>query len=702
MNGLFLLVGLSLFLTGFSIYFRHALRHDRGVGLAALILPPVTWAYYGRRRSAFRLAAYLQIGGIASLLAGGLLWWSEDSAFRAAPKLLLHSQHNEFDGMAGGLNDTYMTRVESARHKISDPLAGKLNGHPFSIQSAEYIDGVLKLSQTGGYYSASEVSVFLGNRTLSGWSELLVSPGDQNVPEIHISWFEPGESIAETKIYKQGYSLDLQVEAAEENRLHAQMELILPDAVASFFVGVFDAYLNHLRYVDGRVDIRWDSQQTLQYVVAKYLKNHYEFNGLNVVRYDDMDTIDQFDAQSTTQLGVVISDQNGVQVETLFYLEKASEGWQVNARRSDFSGLNSFNQTASNKHQGRQNSRAHSDDIRRQGFGSTPNLATVRRAIVRPLNEVDQSRVTSSSTPTSASVASTPTDITPKTSPLKKESKTTVSLEQMQGNANAGSVASSSIIQPASGAATVSSAVSSAASSTVVKPSTADLSLVATIPTSSGKTSTFAAERERKPEDVPANTKATFLINSATRTDTSSELSSAAGSTSISSSALASARRDAATERANLIQPGVVTDQVQLAPATAASPATAPMVTEATIPTVTTSTTSTTSTTEATTTAATSSTSTTAEVAESPVEKVPTAEEIALMEQKQRLEPYLRKLVSVMSKDGRAVKGLFIEIRNRKLVIETRFGGGKVEYFVKLDELESIELVRSEASGGGG
>ena len=72
------------------------------------------------------------------------------------------------------------------------------------------------------------------------------------------------------------------------------------------------------------------------------------------------------------------------------------------------------------------------------------------------------------------------------------------------------------------------------------------------------------------------------------------------------------------------------------------------------------------------------------------------------MEQKQRLEPYLRKLVSVMSKDGRGVKGLFIEIRNRKLVIETRFGGGKVEYFVKLDELESIELVRSEASGGGG
>ncbi|PCI45102.1 MAG: hypothetical protein COB51_09245, partial [Moraxellaceae bacterium] len=649
MTALFLLVGLSLFLTGFSIYFRHAVRHDRGAGLAALILPPVTWAYYGRRRSTFRVAAYLQIAGLASLLAGGVLWWSEDSAFRAAPKLLLHSQHNELEGMVGDLNDTYMTRVESARHKLSDPLAGKLNGHPFSIQSAQYIDGVLKLSQTGGYYSASEVSVFLGDRTLSGWSELLVSPGDQNVPEIHVSWFEPGESIAETKIYKQGYSLDLQVEAVEENRLHAQMELILPDAVATFFVGVFDAYLNHLRYVDGSVDIRWDSQQTLQYVVAKYLKNHYEFNGLNAIRYEDMDTIDRFDTQPTTQIGVVIADQNGVQAETLFYLEKADEGWQVNASRSDFSGLKGFNQTASNKKQGRKNSRAHSDDVQRQGFGSTPNLATVGRAIARPLKEVDESRATSasssssnstsSSTRTLSSVAPTPTATVQKKPQHKKESKTTVSLEQMQGNANAGSMASTSTastsaVQSSSEPTTaVLSAVSSTVSSTAARASLADSSLVPTVPTSSAEITTAI----------------------------SSPSSSAVGATSVSASPIKSVGSAAATQRTNLIQPGAV-DQLQPAPALAVSTVTTPTATRptaaistATISTATTQTTSTPTATTPAVIATTSATPTTAEVIEPPVEKVPTAEEIALMEQKKRLEPYLRKLVSVTPKDGRIV-----------------------------------------------
>jgi len=709
MSSLFFIVGLSLFLTGLSIYFRHALRNDRGMRLVALLIPPLTWVYFGGCRYSFRLAAYLQIAGIGMFIGGLLLWSSTDSQFRTTPDLVIHSSQDLRNTKASELSSPYKTRLQAARLEKSGALSGKLNGYPFNVQSAQYIDGVLALSQRGGYYSELEIRIYLEQGALPEWSELLFTPGDENAPVIHVSWVEPGQSVPQTKIYTQGYSLELQVEAVTDNLLHAQMELILPDARSAFLVGSFDAHLSHMRYTNGEVDRFWDSEQTLHYVIDKHLKNHYEFKGLQVTRYSEATFKNRYDPEPKARIIVTTANSENIKTALIFELEKAEEGWRVDTFRSDFSALEKYSQINSIAR-----NRQRKKNTVRDAEDTTPNLAVVARSsanrpqergLTRPAaTQISKTNAANRaaqgiSTQTAGVSSGTSTGVildagsstnvvldkgssntlavnsqgpntarqtgTSNGTESLAQGRTTVSLEQLQGQVNVNTRPNgerNAVVKTGIPGTTVASAINTnvaipettipkttgpetAGPNTITpktitpKTTTLDRPALNTTFEASIETPTVPQTVEREAVPIDENSGAESIRSASNATPLS--IPTSAG-------LLNAARRSAGRGKQ-----GPPSTPEPRSPDVLAS----------------------------------------SEQQQTSIDdqRTPTVE--AAAPQKQSFDSYLQKLVAVSAKDGRTVKGLFTGVRKQRLVIETRLGGGLVEYFVKLDQLESIRLL---------
>lgn len=337
MHTLLILIGISIFLSGFSLYLRQIFQRDRALAYVSLLLPPVSWFYLKNDWPRFKIAAYVQLLGLVVLCSGIMFLLSANNDIRTRPIIEINpAEEHPSSQLSENIGSTFRTRIGAASVRATDPLQGKLNGQEFIYQNAEYIGDVLHFSQIGGYYAQMDVLFLLKSHPLKEWSEFLISPNDENAPEIHVSWIEPGDSIPHTKIYRQGYSLDLQVEEFEENRLRARMELILPGANTSYLVGTFQAYLSHLRYVDGKIDTRWNSEETLRYIAKQYLKERYELRDLNVIKYGEGKFYNLFDTIPEAKISALASNSAGEQVALHFSFNKENEGWQVDPNRSDF------------------------------------------------------------------------------------------------------------------------------------------------------------------------------------------------------------------------------------------------------------------------------------------------------------------------------------------------------------------------------
>ncbi|WP_103102930.1 MFS transporter [Pseudomonas sp. LFM046] len=257
MVALLILGGLLLIITGLVWLVMLAFGTSLLWGFGSL-LPPVTLAYvFSHWRTARRAVALAAMGFIP--LVVGLAMMAAEDPQRLQEILSLHWLEGE----------------ENAVSDLDIRLSGELNGQRFVPLQADLVDGILSLREGQDFYARRELTIRLGHQP-EGALQLDVLPKDPGPqPEIEISWLLPEQELPEARRIPRGYTLHLDLQPVEPNRLAGDFHLVLPPKFATTLTGHLEVFTDRLRYRDGRVDTTYDSRDTLAYVIRDYLQRRF-------------------------------------------------------------------------------------------------------------------------------------------------------------------------------------------------------------------------------------------------------------------------------------------------------------------------------------------------------------------------------------------------------------------------------------------
>ncbi|MFR0692043.1 hypothetical protein ACLUTX_21785 [Enterobacterales bacterium AE_CKDN230030158-1A_HGKHYDSX7] len=306
MQTLLILLGLLLILAGYVWLIARAFERSLFWGIASL-LPPLALLFvlvhWRQARSAVALGGL----GCIPLVVGLTLLASQDSA-RLEAILRLE----------------WLKPEPAAKPELAIDLRGELNGKPFVPEQAEFIDGVLSLREGQDFYAHREVQVRLVT-PFAGPLRLDVLPDDQGrLPEIEVSWLAPGQDLPEAIRLQRGYSLHLDLTPKAPNRMEGAFHLVLPAQMQTTLSGSIEVYTDRLRYRDGEVDTRFDSRDTLRYVLQDYLERRFARRDVTILRLPALDT--QRGSQELALSVAVGGEPQDVQL----VLEKTpARGWGV-------------------------------------------------------------------------------------------------------------------------------------------------------------------------------------------------------------------------------------------------------------------------------------------------------------------------------------------------------------------------------------
>ncbi|MCP8467152.1 MFS transporter [Pseudomonas sp. ZM23] len=303
MDTLLILLGLLLILAGYVWLIVQAFGRSLFWGIGSL-LPPLALVFMLRHWARARHAIGLGALGCIPLVVGLTLLAAQDAA-RLEAILRLEWLHPE----------------QPARPDLAIRLNGELNGKPFVPEQAELIDGVLSLREGEDFYAHREVQVRL-LAPVDGPLRLDVLPDDPGkLPEVEVSWLAPGQDLPEAIRLTRGYSLHLDLTPEAPNRMKGIFHLVLPAQMQTTLSGQVELYTNHLRYRDGEVDTRHDSQDTLAYVVRDYLQRRFSRRDIELgqlprleIRHSKLDVPVSFrvgDEPQELQLELVKSETRG-------------------------------------------------------------------------------------------------------------------------------------------------------------------------------------------------------------------------------------------------------------------------------------------------------------------------------------------------------------------------------------------------------
>lgn len=272
MDTLLILLGLLLILAGYVWLIARAFERSLFWGLASLV-PPLALLFVLIHWRHARSAVVLGGLGCIPLVVGLTLLASQDSARLQAI-----------------LSLEWLRSEPVARPELAIDLRGELNGKPFVPEQAEFIDGVLSLREGQDFYAHREVQVRLAS-PLSGPLRLDVLPDDKGrLPEIEVSWLAPGQDLPEAVRLQHGYSLHLDLTPKAPNRMEGAFHLVLPAEMRTTLSGTLEVFTDRLRYRDGAVDTRFDSRDTLRYVLQDYLQRRFARRDVAITRMPSLDT----------------------------------------------------------------------------------------------------------------------------------------------------------------------------------------------------------------------------------------------------------------------------------------------------------------------------------------------------------------------------------------------------------------------------
>ncbi|MGG2397013.1 MFS transporter [Pseudomonas sp. SH1-B] len=257
MDALLIIGGLLLMLAGLVWLVMRAFATSLLWGWGSL-LPPITLIYIVRHWARARSAMMLIGLGVIPLVVGLTLLASKDAERLAAIASL----------------DWLKPEVQVPAELAID-LAGELNGQPFRPQQGELIDGVLSLREGLDFFALRELSIRLP-QPVDGPVRVDVLPQDSgDLPEVELSWLLPEQDLPEARRLSRGYTLHLDLQPQAPNRLVGDFHLVLPPRFKTSLSGRVELYRDRLRYADGQVDLRFDSRDTIAYVLHDYLQRRF-------------------------------------------------------------------------------------------------------------------------------------------------------------------------------------------------------------------------------------------------------------------------------------------------------------------------------------------------------------------------------------------------------------------------------------------
>lgn len=261
---LLVLLGFSVFLAGFTLYLKTAFVLNRTWGWWCLIFPPLSIVYYWRNWPASKESAFLQLGGLLTVLIAALFALNNpaDSADVSSNKMSgvmelsgksVHRESASRPGVSAQVPDESMVKkakesVKSTVLEISKvvrqeggdlissvqkslELAGQLNDEHFKPDVVTLREGRLRFKQGEKLFGDKELIVLLPEPEfkISSGAIFRFQATQTNGPEIHLSWLEGEDSVPETKIIKSGYSLDLELQQVTDADVNARIRFEYKD-----------------------------------------------------------------------------------------------------------------------------------------------------------------------------------------------------------------------------------------------------------------------------------------------------------------------------------------------------------------------------------------------------------------------------------------------------------------------------------------
>nr|WP_059392195.1 hypothetical protein [Pseudomonas toyotomiensis] len=310
MDALLIIGGLVLMLAGLVWLVMRAFATSLLWGWGSLI-PPITLIYIVRHWRRARSAVTLIGLGVIPLVVGLTLLASKDAERLAAIVRL----------------DWLKPEVQVPAELAID-LDGELNGQPFRPQQGELIDGVLVLREGLDFFALRELSIRLP-QPVDGPVRIDVLPQDSgNLPEVELSWLLPEQDLPEARRLSRGYTLHLDLQPQEPNRLVGDFHLVMPPRFKTSLSGRVELYRDRLRYVDGKVDTRYDSNDTIAHLLQDYLQRRFATRDVRELK------LPVFTFEGDT-LELQVDAQIDGRIERLpIRLHKRSEqGWMVEGDR---------------------------------------------------------------------------------------------------------------------------------------------------------------------------------------------------------------------------------------------------------------------------------------------------------------------------------------------------------------------------------
>lgn len=257
MDALLIIGGLLLMLAGLVWLVMRAFATSLLWGWGSLV-PPITLFYiishWRRARSEVALIGL----GIIPLVVGMTLLANKDA-----------------ERLAAIIRLDWLKPEVQAPAELAIDLNGELNGQPFRPQQGELIDGVLVLREGLDFFAQRELSIRLP-QPVDGPVRIDVLPQDGgDLPEVELSWLLPEQDLPEARRLSRGYTLHLDLQPQAPNRLVGDFHLVLPPRFKTSLSGRVELYRDRLRYVDGRVDARFDSRDTIAHVLQDYLQRRF-------------------------------------------------------------------------------------------------------------------------------------------------------------------------------------------------------------------------------------------------------------------------------------------------------------------------------------------------------------------------------------------------------------------------------------------
>lgn len=311
MEALLILGGLLLVFAGFVWLISQAFATSLLWGIGSL-LPPLTLAFVFSHWRAARRAVVLSCLGVIPLVVGLSLLASRDA-----------------DRLAAIFSLRWLpTQVQP---ELSMNIKGQLNGRAFAPQQGEFINGVLTLREGQGFFARQEVIVRL-REPVDGALRVDVLPDDAGpLPEVEIAWLSRDRELPESRRLDRGYTLHLDLEPVAPNKLSGDFHLVLPPHYQTSLNGSVELFTNRLRYRNGEVDRRHDSQDTLAFVIEDYLQRRHASRDVSIQPLPTLAL-----PADELEVSVQATVKGEAQGFTL-HLIKDAQGWQV--RGDDYSAL---------------------------------------------------------------------------------------------------------------------------------------------------------------------------------------------------------------------------------------------------------------------------------------------------------------------------------------------------------------------------